>query len=433
MALNVGLDDFKEVLRTHFTPSRPISHHEYLLGRDEKLKQIDRAFNSPGKHVFIHGDRGVGKTSLARSAVNFHQSSDSGPLVVECESASQPYELIRDIVSKCIKINPNAIKQKETVKFGLPGLSYEMINEINQGIVPNISNLNDALSVLTYVAGRDVREPVIIIDEFDLIADQDTRRTIASFIKHVSDQEIPVRFIICGIGDSLDEMIGSHLSTGRYLAPIKLDPIPHEARWGIISSAADALGIQIDRESIVRTGIISDGYPYYIHLIGESLFWSIFDDENIINVSNARHFDEALRKSNEEAEAALKKAYEIATQKYSDDYQEVLWAIVDSPMLRRQVTEIFETSYQRIMDFFPERRRLDKAKFTSRLNMLKSDRHGYILRAQGAGWYEFSENRNRGYVRLVAERSGVRLNSEHHLGEKYRSSLILGERRDAGV
>jgi hypothetical protein len=60
-------------------------------------------------------------------------------------------------------------------------------------------------------------------------------------MKHISDQEVPIKFIVCGIGDSLDEMIGSHLSTGRYLMPIELDRLPHDARFESIASAADGV------------------------------------------------------------------------------------------------------------------------------------------------------------------------------------------------
>jgi hypothetical protein len=53
-----------------------------------------------------------------------------------------------------------------------------------------------------------------------------------------------------------------------------------------------------------------------------------------------------------------------------------------------------------------------------RLSDLCTPEHGSILRAEGAGMYEFTENRSRGYVRLVAERAGVQLEPEHPLGER---------------
>jgi hypothetical protein len=67
------------------------------------------------------------------------------------------------------------------------------------------------------------------------------------------------------------------------------------------------------------------------------------------------------------------------------------------------------------MDDRVGRERLNKLSFTNRLNSLKTARHGSFLRATGAGWYEFRENRMRGYVRLVAQREGISLEPEHFL------------------
>ena len=89
--------EFRGVLRRHFTPARPISSTEDLRGRPAKLRQIDRAFNSEGKHIFVHGDRGVGKTSLARTAAFIHSEGGIDPPTIECGRKVGPWELLRDI------------------------------------------------------------------------------------------------------------------------------------------------------------------------------------------------------------------------------------------------------------------------------------------------------------------------------------------------
>jgi hypothetical protein len=409
---------FRDVLRRHFTPARPISSTEYLRGREVKLRDIDRAFNSEGKHIFIYGDRGVGKTSLARTAAFVHASSDYEPPTIECEVKSTPYQLLRDIAVRCLPPR-HLIEQstkKGTAKIGPSFLGFEVQQEIKAGQIPAITSMNDALAIISHVAALNIKTPVIVIDEFDVISDQDTRRAFASFLKHISDQEIAIRFIVCGIGDSLDEMIGSHLSTGRYLKPVELERLSHDARWAIITSAADELRVEIDRESVIRIGQISDGFPYYIHLIGDKLFWAMFDDDKDIRVSTPEHFEIALREATLDAEPSLKRAYDQATQKYNS-YDEVLWALADDSRMRRQIKDVL-ASYNRIMSELKGRETLDQKKFYDRMNALKGERHGQIVRTTSAGWYEFRENRLRGYVRLMAERAGVQLEPEHHLAGK---------------
>jgi DNA replication protein DnaC len=48
------------------------------------LLTIDRAFNSHGRQLFIYGDRGVGKTSLALTAAYLHTGVENVPIYAMC-------------------------------------------------------------------------------------------------------------------------------------------------------------------------------------------------------------------------------------------------------------------------------------------------------------------------------------------------------------
>jgi hypothetical protein len=103
-----------------------------------------------------------------------------------------------------------------------------------------------------------------------------------------------------------------------------------------------------------------------------------------------------------------------ATKKYSDDYEEVLWAVADDKELSRRSTDIFN-SYLRIMRHREGRAAISREKFNQRMNALKRPAHGSILKATRAGWYGFPENILRGYVRLRAEQKEVELEVDHQL------------------
>jgi hypothetical protein len=66
----------------------------------------------------------------------------------------------------------------------------------------------------------------------------------------------------------------------------------------------------------------------------------------------------------------------------------------------------------------PTQKPVELKTFNERITHLCSPEHGGILRPEGAGMYEFTENRHRGYVRLIAERAGVQLEPEHPLAER---------------
>ena len=410
---NFGIEEFKARLKENLTPARAISSPQHLKGRTKVLTQIDRTFNSPGKHVFIYGDRGVGKTSLAQTAAYIQQSADGEPIRVNCAGTSF-FSIVRDAVKSALPVGDSLFQRRleHKLRAGIGGFGYDFTRTLTSGVVPPVESINDAIMLLKFVGECHSDAPIIILDEFDQLIGDTEKKACADIIKEVSDQSINVRFIICGIGSSLEDLIGVHLSAGRYISPVELERLTQDARWEIIEAAASAFDIEIGNSHLIRIGQISDGFPSYVHLIGEQLLWSMFDDHETIKHCHQRHFVAGVNLAVKEAETALKILYERATQKYTDTYEEVLWAVADKHVLRRQTSEIYEKSYLPILSERRGHKTLSKQVFLDRINKLKTARHGEIIVAKGAGWYEFKENIVRGYVRLRAENENVHLGSE---------------------
>ena len=88
--------------------------------------------------------------------------------------------------------------------------------------------------------------------------------------------------------------------------------------------------------------------------------------------------------------------------------------MAEGPKLERQVRDIYEVSYLRMMNDRNGRKALPYEKFRTRLYRLCHEDHGGILRRKRNSWYSFKENVIRGYVRVIAERHGVRLGEDHY-------------------
>jgi hypothetical protein len=116
-------------------------------------------------------------------------------------------------------------------------------------------------------------------------------------------------------------------------------------------------------------------------------------------------------------EAMLRAQYDKATQKTRNtaDYEEALWALADSTADRRQITDIYEWSYARVMAK-RARVRLPRDTLNQRYLSLRKDSHGRIVVGFGSGWFAFRENIMRGYVRLRAENEGIGAGSSHSIG-----------------
>lgn len=178
---------------------------------------------------------------------------------------------------------------------------------------------------------------------------------------------------------------------------------------------ANETGISVETEALVRISQLSDGFPHYVHLIGEAMFWALYDDPDVYHVITAQHFKAGVSGALHKAEPYIKQGYEraIMKTKNKEDYEEALWALGDRTSDWRQLTEIFESSYKPIMLKRRGRQALPKEKLNQRYLAVRKPAHGEIIVGYGSGWFGFRENIMRGYVRLRAEKEGVSLGRDN--------------------
>lgn len=62
------LEQFASELGSVASHSKPIDQVSHLKGRESQINTVKQAIYAAGRHVFIYGERGVGKTSLAKTA-----------------------------------------------------------------------------------------------------------------------------------------------------------------------------------------------------------------------------------------------------------------------------------------------------------------------------------------------------------------------------
>jgi uncharacterized protein len=416
MAIRGMTDDrLKEILAENLTPSKSIQTPERLFGRTKNLTAIDRALSSPGRQIFIYGDRGVGKTSLALTAAHLHTDSHIAPIQVMCGRYSTFAEVIQAVGNATVPVEKRLAERSTggglnlNLPGGIGGFGITRATTTG-GAIDQPKSLNDALDIIRLVGAKAKGRQVIVIDEMERIESADEKDKFAEFIKNIPELSDNIRFIFCGIGHDLTELLQAHASAGRILETIKLERLHHSDLWQIIIAVAGKLGVQVQQDALIRIGQVSDGFPHYVHLIGESLFWKMFDDSSIVTFSDATHYKAGIEGALQRTEAILRAQYDKATQKTrnTSDYEDALWALADSTADRRQITEVYESSYTRIAAK-RARTKLPRDTLNQRYLSLRKESHGRIVVGFGSGWFAFRENIMRGYVRLRAEHEGMDL------------------------
>ncbi|OUM00050.1 hypothetical protein A8M77_22970 [Variovorax sp. JS1663] len=310
-----------------------------------------------------------------------------------------------------------------------------------------IHSLMDAVEVLREVTAVHSAQPVVVLDEFDRMLDPKERNLFADLVKQLGDKKVPVTFFFTGVGETLSELLGAHPSAIRQFETVNLEKLDWTARWEIARKAADEFGVHIDDAICVRLAAVSDGYPYYVHLITEKLLWRLWEEDEVVSSVEWPQYHAAIRDAIESINGELRRPYEKATRHRGEEYEEVLWAAADSDYLDRHLKDIY-TSYGYVMRQLAHRaEHLSYEDFTAVVRKLRSPSCDEILAVskvhniQKNGWITYRENLLRGYVRMQAESKGVELLGEreapkptiHVSGGRGKSGTYFGPSIPKGV
>jgi hypothetical protein len=434
-------DDFGVHLNEVVSPSHPIRSIELLKGRINELETIDRALYAAGRHIFIFGDRGVGKSSLAATAAYQYQSSDADPLFVSGAPDDTFVSIIANIAYQAIgQSRTHAVKTTRQHGFEFKGLKLGRSEEISTvDLAAHIRTVGDAAELIKQVAAFHSEKPIIVMDEFDTIVSPDERNKFAALLKQMGDQSVNLKFIFTGIGRTLDELLGAHQSAHRQLDTVEVQRLPWEARRDIVQSAAAEFDITVDNDVNWRMAAISDGFPYYLHLITEKMLWEAFAERDFVANIGWEQFHRGLKAAIASINAELRKPYEMAVNLRTPEYEDLVWSTADDEDLIRSANSMYE-SYTVLLRKRKERPHLDRKKYGELLRRLKATSYGEVLLPieKRPGLYTYRNRMLRGYVRMQAAADGIELSGEReaprqvmHIGSSRTGTF--GSRVPAGV
>ena len=174
-------------------------------------------------------------------------------------------------------------------------------------------------------------------------------------------------------------------------------------------NALSEFGITLPKDIAVRLAAVSDGYPYYVHLITEKMLWLLFEKSELINSVTWDDYFEALNSAIEGITAELARPYEQAMGQRGSEYEHVLWSTAADEWQGARLADMY-AQYENIVDQVPNATKLDYSKFSTRLrNLLKPDYGEILVRGHRQGFYMYREKMLSGYIRMQAEANHIEL------------------------
>ena len=242
-----------------FTPTRPKPGRRQLVGRETELERILQALQEEQAHVVLYTERGRGKTSLANLVIETLRQS--GVIVARhtCEAGSTFDGIMRGLLRdlpRSLLATPANDPTEVGCEAALP----------SRDLRPR-----DVVAVMDRLTCRAL---VCVVDEFDRVQDKDTRTRLADTIKQVSDQGIPLLFMVVGVSENLEQILGQHPSIQRNLVAVQLPLLSDAEVAAIIETGAQLAGFIVTPPVAQNVAILARGSPYMAQFIGLRLVQS---------------------------------------------------------------------------------------------------------------------------------------------------------------
>lgn len=343
-----------------FTPSKPVATDALFCGRQKELERIVDALTIEGRQVLIFGDRGVGKTSLARHASRIYNEIKGSRLFLKQCSSEDTFEtIIKDLIDQANyrQVVSQEDEKKASIGGKIVGAGIDSKEEVMVLYEPN----NPSWAARRFA---DLNA-VFIIDEFDLISNDNEKQLVAQFIKQLSDIGASLKVVIVGISQTSSDLFAGHNSIIRNLEEVPLNRMKDSELLDIIAGGEQRLGLTFDKDVkdiIIKT---SGGFPYYTHLL--ALYSSIESIVAELKVVSMSQYEIGLAKAIESIDKSLKDDYQSAIGDRGDlSKQQFLYAVSTSrkPEINTsEVRELFHSEFGKEID-------------TVRVNYLRSNTKG---------------------------------------------------------
>ena len=257
-AQNLPVDPRAVQLGNIFTPAAPIRDAALFSGRVEILYRVADAVNQVGMHCILFGERGVGKTSLAniiRLVLGDLTAQELTVAQVNCDTADDYGSLMRKLMGQIA-----VLQEWPRLGFG------EVIDQHSAPLgnrLPENPSPNDMLNLLGSISANWL----LILDEFDRLADQNSIALLTDTIKALSDYAVPATILLVGAATDVGTLIGGHPSVERCLTQVQMPRMTSEELAGIVDTGLQKVGMAMDETDQWYIPAVSQGYPHYTHLL----------------------------------------------------------------------------------------------------------------------------------------------------------------------
>ncbi len=299
------------------TPTLFAGRKDQTLQIIRKLAQVKRGMSS---NFIFHGERGIGKTALARLVRHIAESGDKGlenlnflTSYYSVEKGQHFRTVLQAVLNQLTdKLPASSIKRlterlgdlftKGKFSFGAFGVNVAL--DSGQMGLPLDNNIeqyfkDQAVSVLTNILlglkedaqGKTFDGLLIVLDEIHNAKDiQGIAQLIRSIATTLDMNDLGnISFIIIGYSEAIQNFFEGDPSARRSFDSISLTGMPHEEAKDVLVKGFNEVEIEYDKKVLDEKVKLAGGYPHSLQVLGHNLIE--VDTNNYIDASD---WDEAI-------------------------------------------------------------------------------------------------------------------------------------------
>lgn len=286
-----------------FRPSGPVTDANLFAGRLEQLASVAEAVTGVGQHVVIYGERGVGKTSLASVSSLLQRGRGAVTMRVNCDPSDNFASLWRKVTDELVLEQASGDADYARRLREPAERAADVLLEADEVGPSQVRLATRHLS--------NAGQVVVVFDEFDQLADRETKTMFSNTIKLLSDNVETTTLVAVGVADSVHELIAGHESIARALVQVQMPRMALGELRQIIDDGLARLDLTITDDAAYEAVIIPQGFPQFAHLLGqEGARQALLHDRGIVGEQD---MDEGMRVAASKLEATLTQAYVRAT------------------------------------------------------------------------------------------------------------------------
>ena len=270
-----------------FTPGQPVPA-DLFVGREEQVRGLlekARAAQTGRLQVgFLTGERGIGKTSLARVAARVsEQEYGLLALYVGLGGAADPEEVVRrtlDRLAKVARAEPWWDSAKKLFgdrirQVGLFSASVEFAPRPEE--LTSVTNqFDDALRQVIKALPEHRRGLFVVLDDINGLADSPAFATwLKNFVDTVAFDggPFPVFLLFAGSDRVRRQVVRQHESVARIFDLVDIPPWSAANVGDFFRRAFSSVGIEVESRALDFLVTFAGGLPVLAHEIGDAAFW----------------------------------------------------------------------------------------------------------------------------------------------------------------